>query len=184
MGDGEYRETAAARLDLLRKEFTTPARRAEPARHVPSSGPPSTPVNLGILDHMAACRHEVITHTRAAAPDTACTPGKQADIYEWAYQETSHLAAEQQIVRDAMILRQSWEHSLAMDDHDEVHAIVRRESCPSCRCWTLFWRPARHAVVCANQNCSDDDGLPVVLELNQIALAYVTARNARSSAAT
>lgn len=184
MGDGEYRETAAARLKLLRQEFTTPTRRSQPARRVPSSGPPSAPVNLAIIDHMAACRHEVITHTRAAAPDASPAPDKAPDVYEWAYQETAHLAAEQQITRDAMVLRQSWEHAIAMGDGDEVHAIVRRESCPACRCWTLFWRPARHAAVCANQNCADADGLPVVLELNQIALAYVTARNARSSAAT
>ncbi|MFD8516509.1 hypothetical protein ACFV27_36890 [Streptomyces antimycoticus] len=141
-------------------------------------------MNLAILDHMATRRHEVIAHTRAAAPDAAPAPKKAPDVYEWAYRETSHLATEQQVTRDAMALRHSWEHSLAMGDGDEVHAIVRRESCPMCRCWTMFWQPARHAAVCVNQNCADTDGLPVVVELHQIALAYVTARSARSSAAT
>lgn len=184
MGDGD-KDTAAARLRLL-QESTAPGstpRRPPPARRTPPSSP-STPIDLGMLDYMAACRNELVTHTRTAAPGAGAAPADTADLYEWMYQETAHLAAEKQLVRDAMVLRQSWEHCFAMNDHDEVHAVVRRESCPACRCWTMFWRPARRAAICTNQNCADADGLPVVLELNQIALAYVTARNARSSAAT
>ncbi|MFJ1993030.1 hypothetical protein [Streptomyces asiaticus] len=181
MGDGEDRNTAAARLRLLRDEFTTPVVRRDlsPPSRSPH-GPPPAPANLDILDYMAACRDEVIEHTRTTAPAAGPAPTEPAAVYEWMHQHTAHLAPEQRMVRDAMVLRQGLEHALAMGDED----AIRWEACPRCACWGLFWREEEKRVFCANSKCEDRRGQPSMWTLAQLAERSVAARNTRSRTAT
>ncbi|MFI0822275.1 hypothetical protein ACH4TX_42120 [Streptomyces sp. NPDC021098] len=184
MGDSEVRHTAAAQLRLLSKEITAPAsRRPQPARRTPPSQS-SAPINLGILDHMAACRDELVTHTLEASPDAPAAPAEAADVYEWAYRETAYAARGMQRALDAMVLRQSWEHALALGDEKPVSAAVHWEACPTCGCWSLFWQSTRRIVACVNGRCDDELGLPTVWQLKQIAEVCVARRNAITAAAT
>lgn len=187
MGDGEVKDTAAARLRLLREEITVPAgtRRPQPARRTPPSQP-GAPIDLGILDYMAACRDELVTHTREAAPGAAGAPTEAADVYEWMYQQTAHIAREKRLARDAMVLRQSWEHALALGDERPVRAAARWEPCPNptCGCWSLFYQPARRIVACVNGRCTNELGLPTVWELRQLAEVVIARRNSVTAAAT
>ncbi|MGW5690297.1 hypothetical protein ACWEWX_04805 [Streptomyces asiaticus] len=181
MGDGD-KDTAAARLRLL-QEATAPGitpRRPTGTRRTPPGSPPGAPIDLGMLDYMAACRNELVTHTRTQAPTAGAAPADTADLYEWMYQQTAHLAAEKQLVRDAMVIRQSLEHAIAAGDED----AVRYETCPACNCWSLLWKQARRAALCANRRCTDDNGLPHWWRLNQIAEHHVMAESSRSRAAT
>lgn len=185
MGDGEVRHTAAAQLRLLSKEITATgsSRRPEPARRTPPSQS-SAPIDLGLLDYMAACRAELVAHTLEASPGAPAAPAEAADVYEWAYQETASAARGMQLARDAMVLRQTWEHALALDDQKPVRAAARWEACPTCGCWSLFFQPARRVVACVNGRCTDELGLPTVWDLRQLAQVCVARRDPVAATAT
>ncbi|MFH8813084.1 hypothetical protein ACH4GZ_38795 [Streptomyces hygroscopicus] len=132
------------------------------------------------MDHIAATYREVIAETRAVAPDAGPAPADEAAVYEWMAASTTHLSAEQQLARDAMVLKQSLKHAIALGDV----AVLRRVSCPRCACWSLFWRKEDRRVACFNRRCRDRHGLPSTWVLQQLALHQVTMKAARSRAAT
>lgn len=186
MGVSEDRRTAAARLRLLRQEFTAhPSSRptVTPSR-TPAGGPPPAPANVAVIDHLAECRDEMVAQTRAIVPNAGAAPAEEDAVVDWMYQQTAHAAPHQRLVRDAMMLRQSWEHALAMKDEKPVRAAARWEACPACGCWSLFWQPARRIVACVNGRCTDQLGLPTVWQLQQLAEVCVARRNAVSATAT
>jgi hypothetical protein len=181
MGMGDETATARARLRLLKTEYATPGLRQPGPRTRSAPQPrPSTPADLGIIDHVAQTVREIVTHTYAVAPDAGPAPADDAAKYDWMRQHTSNLAAEQQMARDAMLARHSLEHALAAGDE----TVIRREACPRCRCWGLFWRAAGQRAFCANSTCTDPSGRPSVWTLRQLAENRVAAQNARSVAAT
>lgn len=173
--------TARARLRLLKTEYAAPGLRQPGPRTRSAPQPrPSTPADLSFVDYVAKAAREIVTHTQAVAPDAGPPPADDAAKYEWMRRETSHLAVEQQMVRDAMLIRHSLEHALEAGDED----VVRWEPCPRCDCWGLFWRDDQQRVFCANSTCADRRGWPSVWTLSQLAEDLVVARNARSVAAT
>jgi hypothetical protein len=184
MGVGD-KETAAARLRLLREKVTAPAgaRRPEPARRTPPSQS-GAPIDLRVLDYMANCRSEMVAQAQAITPNAGKAPTEEAAVVDWLYQQTARAAPHQRLARDAMVLRQSWEHALALGDTRPVHAATRWETCPACGCFSLFWQPVRRIVACTNGQCEDEAGLPTVWQLNQIAELCITRRNSMSMTAT
>ncbi|WP_039942932.1 hypothetical protein [Streptomyces himastatinicus] len=189
MGVSEDRLTAAARLKLLRLEFTahpSSSRSTVTPSRTSTGGPPPTPANVAVIDHLVESRNEMVAYTRAIAPDAERAPVEAADVVDWVYQHTVHATSVQRMVRDAMVLRQSWEHALAMGDERPVRAAARWEACPNptCGCWSLFYQPARRIVACVNGRCTNELGLPTVWELRQLAELVIARRNAVTAAAT
>lgn len=181
MGLGEAdAATAASRLQLLEQEFTTPRRHPGDtgARTRPTHAP--APLDLGILDHMQAAVAEVVTHTRAAAPHAAPPPARAAAVYDWMRQHTAHLAPERQDAAAAIVYRQSLEHALAMGDE----SVVRRQPCPDCGCWGLFWRPAARRAACVNRHCADEDGRARTFTLAHLAQQHIATRETAARRAT
>ncbi|WP_448333531.1 hypothetical protein [Streptomyces sp. DSM 41534] len=172
--------TAAARLRLLRDNARAPI--------TPSTGPRSRtrgsesrpPIDVAIIDHIAATYREVIAHTREIAPDAGPAPADEAAAYEWMAANTPHLTAEQQQTRDAMLLGHSLKHALALGDE----TVIRRIPCPQCACWSLFWRHTTRVAACVNRHCRDKRGRPSTWVLQQLAEHRVAAKIARSRTAT
>lgn len=181
MGIGDETATATARLRLLKQEYATPGLRQPGPRTRSAPQPrPSEPADLGIIDHVRQAVQEIVAHTRAVAPDAGPAPADDAATYEWMRRETANLAPEQQMTRDAMLMRHSLQHAIAAGDED----AVRWEACPRCDCWGLLWRSEHQRVFCANSTCTDRRRRPSVWTLRQLAEDLVAAQNAMSAAAT
>lgn len=181
MGEAETDAAVArARLRLLTAEFTTPtSSRRTHGRRAPTPAP-REPVNLEILDHVTKSAREIVDYTRQAVPEASPPPATAEDIYNWMVRLTPHLDVERQMARDAIIHRQSLEHALAMGDKD----VIRRETCPSCCCWSLFWRRGEEQAACVNRHCTDQLGRPSLWTLKQIAEHRVAAKYAARKTAT
>ena len=172
--------TAAARLRLLRAGTHAPPSPGPGPRSRNRTSESRPPVDVAVIDHIAATYREVIAHTREIAPAAGPAPADEAAAYEWLAANTPHVSAEQQQARDAMILRHSLEHALALGDK----AVIRRIPCPACHCWSLFWRRTSHVAVCVNRDCRDRHGQPSTWVLRQLAADRVAAKVARSRTAT
>ncbi|MFD7980148.1 hypothetical protein [Streptomyces sp. NPDC059071] len=169
----------ASRLRLLQHEYLQPGRGQQRER-VTASSTPAAPIRLAVYDHIHASVEEATEHTRTAAPGARPRPAGLDELYGWMVEETSHLDAERQRARDALIYRQGLEHALLMGEH----TIIRRHPCPACSTWSLFWRPERQAAVCVNRYCADDDGTSAVWTLAQIAHDHVARQAAAARRAT
>ena len=172
--------TARARLRLLAAEFTTPARNQSGPRRPTPAAQALAPIDLGVLDQVTKAQREITDHTRAAVPDASPPPAVTADIYGWAYKTTSHLDVAHRMARDAMIYRQSLEHALLMGDS----MAVRKEPCPDCSCWSLFWQPVTGKVTCVNRRCTERLGHPATWTLRELAQRHVAAKYAARRSAT
>ncbi|PBC72334.1 MULTISPECIES: hypothetical protein [unclassified Streptomyces] len=172
-GDDSYSTTAAQRLRTLRVEHLTPTKRpSSSTRRATQSHSPAL-IDLDVLDHIEVAVHEMAAHTYTAVPTAGPAPRTPEAFYAWSEEVTAHLPAEKQQVRDALMLRQSLEHSLHAGDTAPVTAVVRFESCPTCRCWGLMWSRADWVVLCANRRCHDTVGLPSRWSLQQICERHV-----------
>ncbi len=172
---------AARRMRLLTDDLARPRTRSRDANrgHVRSTTPTHapSPIHVGILDHIRRSVDEVVTHTRASNPEASPAPaGHPEQIYAWAKQETAHLDAERQLVRDALIYRQSLEHALEDGDED----VIRPIPCPECGCWSLFWRARQHRAACLYQPCATD-GVPRLWTLAQLAQKQVEKKARRAA---
>ncbi|MEU7435701.1 hypothetical protein AB0B07_33410 [Streptomyces sioyaensis] len=161
------------RLRTLHAEHLTPATRSSSNTRRATRVHPGAPIDLDVLDHIEAAAHEIVAQTYTAVPTAGPAPHEVEALYSWAEQATAHLPAERQQARDAMMLRQSLEHSLHAGDPGPVTAMVRYESCPTCRCWGLMWSRADWVVLCANRRCHDTVGLPTRWSLQEIAERHV-----------
>ncbi|HEX5567934.1 MAG TPA: hypothetical protein VFY14_13580 [Streptomyces sp.] len=181
MGAGDdTTRTAAARLRLLGAEFTTPRRAARPAAPpTPRPAHSAAPVDLGVVDHMAATLRELVTHARAANPQAGPPPEDGDDVYQWWSTNTAHLDGERARHRDALVHRQALEHAIRLGEE----TVIRRIPCPGCRCWGLFWRPASQRAVCVNRHCRPGKG-PSVWTLRQLAEYQVDRRERGQRTAT
>lgn len=184
MGIGDEMATATARLAHLAQELANPRTpRGISTRPRNRDPEPLPPIDLEIIDYVAAVVSEVAAYTRAVTPAAGPIPTTDAGIYDWMHEHTAHrLGAEQQMTRDAMIIRHGLEHALIGRDRDET--VIRREQCPRCACWSLFWRATDERAGCANGRCLDELGQPSVWTLKQIAEHRLAAQNARSRTAT
>jgi hypothetical protein len=175
-------DSAANRLRLLQKAFLQPGRTSGDVR-VSRTTTPSAPVRLDMVDHIQASVSEIEEHIRAEAPDAGARPAAADRVYEWARQRTRHLDPQRQLVREAVIYRQSLEHAIAMGDH----SVVRKHSCPGCGTWGLFWQPGLRKAVCVNRYCTDDLGrsrswpLAYLAHRHVVAQAELKNRNSRTT---
>ncbi|MFE1767279.1 hypothetical protein ACFW81_24055 [Streptomyces angustmyceticus] len=172
-GDSSYSTTAAKRLRALRAEHLTPAVRPSSSTRRATRVHAPAIIDLDVLDHIEAAAHEIVAETYTAVPTAGPAPSNPEAVYAWADQVTAHLPAERRQVRDALMLRQSLEHSLQAGEPAPVTALVRGESCPTCRCWGLMWSRADWVVLCANRRCHDTVGLPTRWNLQQICERHV-----------
>lgn len=176
-------DTTTNRLRLLQAEFTQHQRRGpEPTGRTATRAEAPAPIDLGILDYMAAAAAEVEQHTRAADWSRSAGPVPEdiSRVYEWAREHTAHLDPERQQAREALIYRQGLEHAIAMGDT----AVVSKHPCPECGCWGLIWREETGKAACVNHYCVDSQGLSHAWTLKRLAREHVAAKSAVTSRAT
>ncbi|MFF8458877.1 hypothetical protein ACF06T_30580 [Streptomyces albidoflavus] len=161
--------TAAARLRQLGADITALRGPAGDTTRTPTRVHAPAPLDLGILDHMVAARDEVIDHTRTHQPDAAPAPADE-NIYAWMDANTAHLDDAKRRAGRALVVRQSMEHALLAGDE----TVVRREPCPRCACWGLFWQTGPRHAVCLNRRCSMPGGGPSTWTLAQLAHHHTT----------
>ncbi|MEU1133533.1 hypothetical protein ABZ383_27375 [Streptomyces sp. NPDC005900] len=176
MGDAD---SAAIRMRLIEAEFTTPRRTGDSGRRARSTEP-AAPVDLGILAYMQASVDEVVSHTRAAAPDAPPPPATASAVYHWMDQNTAHLDAEKRQAAEVIVYRQALEHALAVGDE----SVVRRHPCPDCGCWGLFWRASARRAACVNRHCSGEGQAAHTFTLAQLARRHVASRESAVRRAT
>jgi hypothetical protein len=176
---GEDTDTPAARLRLLQEEFVTPRRGGRAARSAPTATAIS-PAALDVIDLMDASVDEVISHTRAVAPDAGPIPARRHDIYDWARAATPRLDPDRHHAREAMIYRQSLEHAIAMGDTK----VVRTHPCRACGCVGLFWDRVTRKAVCVNQRCTSPKGLTNTWSLSDLAEDHIRRQETRKLRAT
>lgn len=155
MGIADEDTTPIARLADARLRNLTASRSILPARPTGPSGhvravEPSTPLDVGLLDYMLATQHEVIEHTRASV--VGPLPPASADIYRWYEQQTPAMDAGARRAGEAMLYRQGLEHALRAGEVE----VIRKERCPSCRCFTLTWKRRLSAAICDNDRDLDE----------------------------
>lgn len=142
-------QRAATNLRLLTTGLTAlPARPSDPSGHTRSPHG-AAPIHAGILDYMAASRDEVVQHARTAVPADEVQrpiPRDHAEVYGWLAEHTPYLDPAARKVAEAIVYRQALEHALRARDA----TVIRKERCPSCRCWSLIWRASEQRAVCSN----------------------------------
>jgi hypothetical protein len=186
MGAGDTDAAAAAeQLKVLAAEFTTRRRRPQTTDAVSVSRPAHSPAlfDLGVGEYMRAKVDEVITHTRAMEPNAGPAPTGPA-VYNWWDQNTAHLEREKRQAGEAIVVRQSLEHSIAMGEEHVVQSWVRRQQCPSCACWGLFWSRAMRRATCVNRRCTDRHDRAHTFSLARLAAQHVAAREKSAVRAT
>ncbi|MGS2592084.1 hypothetical protein [Streptomyces hebeiensis] len=172
-------DTAASRLRTLAEHYIEPVRTGPAGRGV-SSPEGRAPLNLGIINHMAACRAEVLEHAERDAPDAEPAPTLPDGIYAWWRNNTRHLDAEKRQARETVIYRQALEHAIAMGDYK----VIRRHPCPACGCWGLFWRATARRAACSNLDCLDADGMTSTWGLSRLAHEHITRQKNAAERAT
>jgi hypothetical protein len=142
-------QRAAISLRLLAAGLTElPARPSDPPGRTRSPHG-SLPIHAGILDYMARSRDEVVEHARSAVPADQMQrpiPREHEQVYAWLDEHTPYLDPAARKVAEAIEYRQALEHGLRARDT----TVIRKERCPSCRCWSLTWRAAEQRAVCFN----------------------------------
>ncbi len=174
-------DTTTNRLRLIEAEFTQYQYRGpEPTGRTATRTDAPAPINLGVLDYMAAATTEIIQHTQAAAPGIDPYTGPLAGVYDWARDHTAHLDDHRQQARETLIYRQGLEHAITAGDT----TAVSKHPCPECGCWGLIWREETGKAACVNHYCVDDQGLSHAWTLERLAYEHVAAKSAVTSRAT
>ncbi|MGW2520529.1 hypothetical protein ACWC09_26640 [Streptomyces sp. NPDC001617] len=148
-------DTAARTLRLLNSPELRqhPARGPQPCR--PASPTPAAPMDLGLLDYVTAHTDEIVTQTRAAAPDAEPRPLHDEDLYAWYLRATIGADEATRRIRDTLLERHALENALRLGDHD----AVRTHPCPTCGGWGLFWRKEDNRAWCSDEDCRTPDGM-------------------------
>lgn len=180
MGGDSYSATAARRLRTLHAEHLTPPVRPGNGMPRPTAVHASVPIDLDVLDHIVAAAHEIVAHTHTAVPTAGPAPRNPEAVYAWAEEVTAHLPAERQQVRDALTLRQSFEHALRAGND----TVIRKEPCPKCSCWGLFWTRHGQVATCVNKRCTTKGGRASRWTLQQLAEHHVARKAAALRNAT
>lgn len=172
MGSGDQETAVAMRAALSLRylaDSQTPlrARPQGPSGHTRPSAP-AAPIHVGILDHMTASRTELVEHARAAIPADEVrrpVPREAAEVYAWYEEHTPYLDAAARRAGEAIMYRQALEHALRNRDL----TVIRKERCPSCRCFSLVWYAALGVAACVNERDLGGDGRPRRYSLAQLA---------------
>lgn len=178
MGESTDAATTRARMRVLQNEFLVPT-------HSPRDGQPrarstkaQAPVDVRIVDHMAASLAEIITdaeivaHTRPVDAPPGHATAQDDDVYGWAIDQighAEHIEPARQQYLDTVIYRQGLEHAVLMGND----LAIRRHACPQCGCWGLFWRAAARNAGCVNRRCTDPHGRPTSWSLHQLAAQHI-----------
>lgn len=165
---GDSSTTAARRLRTLTEQLT-PATRPADGMPRPTRVHAPAPINLDVLDYIEAAAHEIIAHTYTAVPTAGPAPREVGAVYAWAEQATAHLETERQQIHEALVVRQSLEHALRAGNS----TVVRREPCPACSCWGLFWSRGAQLATCVNKRCATTTGRASRWTLQQLAEHHV-----------
>lgn len=176
-------DTTEQRLRLLHAEFTQHTRTGPPGDGR-SSRPvvAPAPLDLDVIDYMAAAATEVEQHTRAAewSRPAGPVPADVTRVYDWARDHTADHAPEQQAVLEAIIYRQGLELALRMGDT----TVIRKHPCPQCRCWGLVWSPAAQKATCVNQYCVDSGEISRTWSLARLAQQHIARQETSRTRAT
>lgn len=175
-----YSHTAASRLRALHTEHLAPATRPSNGMPRPTTVHPGVPIDLDVLDYIEAAAHEVVAHTHTVVPTAGPAPHDLDAVYAWAEKATAHLDVERQQMRDALMVRQGFEHALRVGND----IVIRREPCPSCSCWGLFWNRATRTANCVNRRCTTKTGRASRWTLQQLAERHVARHTATLRNAT
>ena len=172
-------DTAASRLRLLYQDFrehprTGPAGRSATPAH------PGAPVNLAVVDHIAASVREIANEARAANPQADPLPDRVEAVYDW-WRDNTRLAPEHvQQRRDIVIHRQYLEHAIAMGDVN----VIPPHRCPGCGTFGVVWRNQIRRAVCLNVRCVTKDGMARTWSLGRLAYEHVAAEKMLRECAT
>ncbi|MER6092495.1 hypothetical protein [Streptomyces bluensis] len=179
MGAGdEDAETAAQQLQLMAAHYV----RRQPAPPQPGTirgtgGPtyPPLPIDTGIVDRMRQSVAQVTDYVQSHVPDAGEAP-QNAAVYAWMVEATRHLDDKRRLAAEAIVYRQTLEHALAMGETEVVHAFLKRQPCPDCRCWaSLTWVSGATRAVCINRRCVNEHG-----QAHSYPLAYLVHRHIRT----
>lgn len=156
----------------FRARTTDPSGRTRPAE-------PAAPIHLGILDHLIQSRQELIDHTRANVPAQEIRPAPRsaAAMYAWYEEHTPHLDASADRVGRAIVYRQDLESRILARDF----SVVKKERCPSCRCFCLKWQPTLQRAVCLNERDFTAGNRPQQWSLQQLAEEAVESFSMRAA---
>lgn len=176
---GRDTDDAASRLHLLDTYYREHPNTGPSGRRSPSTTP-GAPLNLGILDHLDACRDEVVQHARTDAGDLPPLPARVRDVYDWWEEQTRDAGPEVRLQRDIVIYRQGLEHAIRLGDTK----VVRPHPCPACGTWGLEWQSQPGKALCLNRKCRDRHGMARMWSLAALATQYVTEKENRSRRAT
>ena len=179
-GHDSYSTTAARRLRTLHDELLEPPRRPTDGMPRPTAVTAPAPINLDALDYIEAAAHEVIARTYTAVPTAGPAPRTPEAVYAWAEQATAHLDAERRKQHEALVVRQGFEHAIRAGNE----AVVRREPCPRCYCWGLFWSHHAKIATCVNKRCATKTGRASRWTLQQLAEHHVARKAAALQDAT
>jgi hypothetical protein len=180
-------DNAARQLHLLAHEHLTPEQGDTTGRRAPGTRA-SAPLDLGVVDYMAAAVREVVDYAQAdiqaartASPE-AFIPGRPAaDSGVYGYWRNVPITDEvRELRREEVIHRQGLEHAVRAGYLNEI----RREPCPDCGCWGLFWRPEVERAACVNRYCTNAAGMSQSWSLEQLAHAHATRKMALGACAT
>lgn len=171
--------TAARRMRLLESDLAPGRRGPRPERTAPTAQA-TTPLDLGVYDHLEACLQEVETHTRAVVPDAGDIPAERAGVYEWAREHILGLPEYERRAHDVIVYRQSLEHAIRGGNTK----VVRKHPCPRCGCWGLFWLAPQQRAVCTYEHCVDDEGMSSSWTLKTLAHAHIRQEEKRRLRAT
>ncbi|MFI7096792.1 hypothetical protein [Streptomyces lydicus] len=181
MGD---QEAAAAGMRHLRSELTAMRPRAIGNRPQATRVHGQPPCDIDLLDHLISTRADLIETTRlllagetSPPPTPIPTPPVDEGIFQWAADATAHLAAEKQLVREAVAYSKHLQQKVLTGDR----RAVRRERCPACQCFSLLWKNDLERAVCIQDECRDELGRAHQWELRQLAHHHVTTRPRRAA---
>lgn len=178
-------DTTEQRLRLLKAEFTQHQQHGpDPTGRTATRAEAPAPIDLGVLDYMAAAAAEIDQHMRTVdtppSGEVRPRPADPADRYEWWRDNTAHLDERRRAAREAIIYRQGLEHAIRMGDT----TVIRKHPCPECGCWGLYWRENSGKAVCVNQFCVDDDGLAHTWPLAHLAQQHIARQESLRTRAT
>ena len=132
-------------------------------------------MNLGLLDHFERTVRDAKTAVRAAVPTAKPAPADMAAYYQWIEEETAALDRQRARGIEVLVYRQGLEHAMRLGET----AVLRREQCPRCACWSLQWRAVTRQAACLVAWCRDRRGAPSTWTLQQVAEYAVDVRPVR-----
>lgn len=164
-------DTATSRLRVLSQDFREHLRTGPTNTRTATSVVPGTPVNLAVVDHIAASVREVVDDTLAVNPAPGPLPERIEAIYAWYVENTFNAEPAQAQRRDTIMHRQRLEHALRMGDA----SVIPPHRCPACRTFGLMWRASLQRALCTNGRCRGKDGMGNTWTLARLAYEHVAA---------